>query len=521
VFKNLVWEKSFVGFRKPLMLITLAGVGACSFAPPPESAVPVERLPDRFEESEVPGGYTPQEWWASFQDPVLDRLVDSALVANLDLAQAMARVEEARALLRISTADLLPGVNGSAGASRQDNPVNAGFGAIIGAILGGGSSGDSTTAGEPPAGDEASSGPTRSVINSYDASLGLAYELDFWGRARNDRKAAIAELQASASDFQVVQIGVLSETISAYFELLDLETRARLTEEVVDVLREREDLSLTRYDRGLINSFELYSVRQDRQSAQASLPQLRALVGEARRRLALVSGRYPSELEGLLRGGEPEDSPPVLFGPIPTGIPADLLWQRPDVRASGARLEASRLRVGARKAELLPSITLTGSLGLQSSTSDGLFDLSQWFSNLTAGLTQPLFQGGRLRANLDAARARYAQQLASHGQTVLTAVGEVETALLRHREETERYRTLLDQLAEAESSVSLQEARYSSGVGAYTDYLDALRVLLNTQSTLSSSARDVALARLAIHRALGGAWWPLSEPTLASSSNDT
>jgi outer membrane protein TolC len=188
------------------------------------------------------------------------------------------------------------------------------------------------------------------------------------------------------------------------------------------------------------------------------------------------------------------------------GIPADLLWQRPDVRASGARLEASRLRVGARKAELLPSIDLSGTLGLQSSTADGLFDLSQWFSNLTAGLTQPLFQGGRLRANVDAARARHAQQLASHGRIVLTAVGEVETALVRHREELGRYQTLTRQLAEAEASVSLQEERFQAGIGAYTDYLDALRVLLTLQSTLSASAKEVALARLGVHRALGGGW---------------
>jgi outer membrane protein TolC len=176
--------------------------------------------------------------------------------------------------------------------------------------------------------------------------------------------------------------------------------------------------------------------------------------------------------------------------------------------------------VGARKAELLPSITLTGTLGLQSSSADGLFDLSQWFSTLTAGLAQPLFQGGRLRANLAAAEARYAQQLATHRQIVLTAVGEVEAALLRHREELERYQTLSDQLAEAQASVDLQEERYRSGIGAYTDYLDALRVLLTTQSSLSASARDVALARLTLHRALGGAWAELPGEAVTSTSNE-
>jgi NodT family efflux transporter outer membrane factor (OMF) lipoprotein len=468
---------------------------------------PVETIPEAFSEAVVQGEYQPYEWWTSFEDPILDRLVDTVLVANLDLAVAVARVEESRALLGISTADLFPSITGSANASRQDNPLNAGFGAIIGAILGGGIPGDSAGGGDPSqdGGDEADA-PSRSKVNSFDASLGLSYELDFWGRARNDRQASLADLQASASDYQVAQLGVLAEVITAYFDLVDLQNRIGLTGEIVDVLGERESLSEVRYNRGLVGSFELYAFRQDRQSAQSSLPQLRSQLADARRRLALVSGRHLPELDGILSG---ESTHLVFVNPIPAGLPADLLWQRPDVRASASRLEAARLRVGARKAEMLPRITLSGTLGLQSATSEGLFDLSQWFSNLAAGLTQPLFQGGRLRANLDAAQARYAQQVASHGQIVLTAVGEAETALLRYREELSRYQILSDQLNQAESSVSLQAERYRSGVGAYTDYLDALRILLTTQTTLSGSARDVALSRLGVHRALGGGWTEL------------
>ena len=489
--------------RAATVLLAL-GASGCSFAPPAEPVAPVEALPEAFSQVEAQGDYEPYAWWTSFQDPILDGLVDSVLVANLDLAVAVARVEEARALLGISTADLFPSITGSAGASRQDNPINAGFGAIIGAILGGGVPGDSTGGGPPPEdGDGESDAPTRSKVNSFDASLGLSYEIDFWGRARNDRGASMAELEASASDYQVVQLGVLAEAITTYFDLVDLRSRIDLTEEIVDVLGERESLSEVRYNRGLVSSFELYAVRQDRQAAQSSLPQLRSQLGDARRRMALVSGRHLPELDGILDG---DPNPVSIMDPIPAGLPADLLWQRPDVRASGSRLEAARLRVGARKAEMLPRITISGTLGLQSATSEGLFDLSQWFSNLAAGLTQPLFQGGRLRANLDAAEARYAQALAVYGQTVLTAVGEADTALLRYREELTRYQVLSEQLDQAESSVSLQAQRYRSGVGAYTDYLDALRILLTTQATLSGSARDVALSRLGVHRALGGGW---------------
>jgi outer membrane protein TolC len=208
----------------------------------------------------------------------------------------------------------------------------------------------------------------------------------------------------------------------------------------------------------------------------------------------------------------------VVSDPVPAGLPADLLWQRPDVRAAGERLEAARLRVGARKAERLPSISLTGSLGLQSSSADGLFDISQWFSNLAAGLTAPLFLGGRLNANLDAAEARYAQQVAIYGRSVLTAVGEVESALLSYREERARYELLQAQLDQAEASVALQAERYRSGVAEYTDFLDALRIRLNVATTLTGSARDVALARLAVHRALGGGWVVSPEEQVAQEA---
>jgi len=488
---------------------------ACSFAPEPQSAGPAAEVPEAFASQAVHGPYQPQAWWTRFDDPLLNDLVDSALVANLDLAQAAGRVEEVRALAGISTADLFPRLTGTAGASRQNNPGNAGFGAIIGAILGGGAAGDSTEAG----GEDPES-PRRSTINSFDAGLGLAYELDIWGRVRNDRRASLSDLTASAFDFQVVQLGVVGETITAYFDLADLLERVRRTEEVVGVLAEREELSVARYDRGLITSFELYTVRQERQAAEASIPLLRSQIGEARRRLALVTGRH---LDGLDSIFQDRATPPwglVPLDPIPPGIPADLLIQRPDVRASAQRMEAARLRVGARRAELLPAIDLSATLGLQSSSASGLFDLSQWFSNLASSLTVPLFQGGRLRSNLDAAQARYAQQVASHGQTVLTAVGEVEAALLRHEQEVERFETLSAQLAEARSSVTLQAERYQAGIGAYTDYLDALRVRLATESTLSSAARDVALARLRVHRALGGSWAPVPHRISRMSSTD-
>jgi NodT family efflux transporter outer membrane factor (OMF) lipoprotein len=473
--------------------LILLSAGGCSFAPEPEVPQTVQRVPEAYEESTPPrdSAWSSVHWWRAYDDPTLDRLVDTVLAANLDLVEAVGRVEESRALAGVALADLLPSLSGSADANYSSTPANAGFGQIIG----GGEEGDST----------ASFRPDRFETTDYSAALTLSYELDLWGRARNDRGAALAEALASESDAQAVQLGVLAEAITAYFEVAELRRRIALTDEAVGVLQERADLTQVRYDRGLVTSFELYQIREQLRNAQAGLPQLRALLTEAETRLAVVSGRYPGELAALLQ--EPA-LPEGDLPPVPGSLPADLLWQRPDVRAAGRRLEAARLRVGARRAELLPGLSLTGTLGLQAADPENLLDLSQWFTNLTAGLTAPLFQGGRLRANVRAQEARYVQQTAAYGRTVLTAVAEVESALARHRQEAERFAFLRDQLQEAQASVDLQASRYEAGVTGYADYLDALRNRLVVEGTLAQAARDYALSRLGLHRALGGTWVP-------------
>ncbi len=438
-----------------------------------------------------------ERWWSDFDDPVLDSLLTIALSENLDIAEAVGRVQEARARVGIATAGLLPALNGSGNASRNEQPANAG---IVGGLFGGGN--DSI-----PADSTAQPRPDRFAFTDYTASLTLSYELDLWGRIRRDRAAALADLVASEDDFRGVRIGVIAETIRAYHELVDLARRAELTGEILDVLEERAALAETRYGQGLVSSFELYQIRGELRATATSLPQLTAQLADARRRLDLLTGGFPGELDALLESAAPADEALDVDAP-PAGIPADVLVQRPDVRAAARRLEAARLRVGARRADLLPSITLSGTVGLQASEPQNLFRLDQWFNNLAAGLTAPLFQGGRLRANLGVAEAQYAQQVAAYSRAVLTAVGEVESTLRQFDDQRDRFGTLAGQLDEAEASLDVQTDRYAAGVGGYTDYLDALRNALNVRASVATARRDLALARLAVHRALGGTWVP-------------
>ena len=470
-------------------LSSLLLLAACSLAPAPSVPEPVAELPDSFEGSEESGAYEAREWWTTFQDPALNTVIDSVLAANFDLAEAVARVQQARAQAGIARASLLPSIQASANVSDTDNPSNAGFGQQFREI-----------AGDRLPGFEF---PERLGIETWSLGVDFAYELDFWGRAHNDSRAAGQEYLASESDYHAARIGVLSETITTYLEIADLRRRTALAQETVDVLLEREELAETRYDRGLVTSFELYQVRQELRNTQAALPQIESQLVNAEGRLAVLLGGFREKLDAIL----PDSLVPLPSSdPVSAGVPADLLVQRPDVRSAGLRLDAARFTIGARRAELLPSLSFSGTIGVQAADTDGLFNVDQWFRNLLGNLTAPIFQGGRIRSNIAVAHARFGQAAAAYGRTVVTAVHEVEAALAALGNEGRRHDFLTSQREEALASVELQSRRYAAGVGGYIDYLDAVRGLLNVESTLAGARRDLALARLAVHRSLGGDW---------------
>ncbi len=463
--------------------------GCISLAPSAKLPEAVEEMPPDFGTELVESMYQPLDWWSVFADEQLNQLIDSALTANLDLVSAVARIDEVRAQLRATRGAKFPSVTATANGSRTDSPANTGAFSLFG-----GGAADSS----------GGSGVSRFNTTTYSTSLGFAYELDFWGRIRNDTRAAVNDARASESDFETVRLGVIAETISTYFEIVDIRSRIALSVETLDVLTERVGVAEDRYGRGLITSFELYQLRQDYRNTQATLPDLESQLTDAEGRLAVLLGRYPGQLNWIL---DHDLTPTLSFESIPSGLPADLLVQRPDVRSAALRFESARYRIGARKAELFPSISLTGSVGTQAANLGDLINtIDQWTLNLAAGLTAPLFQGGRLRASVDVAEAQYKQLAAAYAKTVLTAYQEAFSALDGYDEQRQRYSLFLAQLEEAQASANLQADRYRSGVAGYSDYLDALRSLHQVETALSGAGRQLALARLAVHRSLGGGW---------------
>ena len=479
------------GISATALAAAVASLGlasACSFTPAPSVPEAVVEVPSSFMGSDLAGGYEAQRWWEGFGDSTLNAVVDSVLESNFDLGAAVARVQQARARAGIARARLLPTVNGTGAASDQDTPSNTGFGQQIGDFL--------------PDGTKI---PDRFGVTTYSLGVEFAYEIDFWGRARNDAAAAGAEYLASESDYHAALIGVLSTAIATYFEIVDLRRRATLAEELVEVLGEREALAEERYERGLASALDLRHLRVDIRNAQSGLPQIRTQLVQAEGRLAALLGGYREKLLAILPASI---QPTVTADPVAAGLPATLLYQRPDVRAAGQRLDAARFAIGARRAERLPSLSLAGSIGLQSADTDGLLDIDQWFRNLVGNLTAPIFQGGRIRKNIALAEARFREAAAAYGRTVVTAVHEVEGALAALAEEGRRNSLMKSRWEEARASSDLLRARYVSGIAGYGDYLDSRRALLGVESALAVSTRDLALARLAVHRSLGGDWTP-------------
>ena len=341
-----------------MLSVALLGllVAACSLAPPAPLSETMLVHAQEVADAGALRRQEPLEWWKSFADPVLDRVMETALESSFDLAQAVARVDQARARARIAAAARFPTVQTSLGASRFDAPTNAGLGAQL----------DELGLGSEVTEAFGFTLPDRLDLSTYSLGADFAYEADFWGRHRNAALAAGAEHLASEADFQAARIGVLAQTVATYLEIVDLRCQRRLAGEMAAILDEQASLAATGYQRGLTDIRDLYGAQRSLADAQAELPRMSGRLADAEGRLWILIGGHRAELESLLPDAL---EPAAAAATKPMGIPADLLAQRPDVNAARQRLEAARFTVGARRAALLPSLSLSGSIGLQATES--------------------------------------------------------------------------------------------------------------------------------------------------------
>ncbi len=413
-------------------------------------------------------------WWQVFGDPELDQLVEEVLRNNLDIKQATARILEVRSQFVGARAERFPTANLQGQAQRQRQPQTA-FGPGF---------------------------ASNKETETYTLSLPVSFELDLWGRLARSQEAAVADLLRAQENRLIVAQTVVAETASLYLQIESLERRMQIAEQSVENYRRSLRLVKSRYERGLTSILDLRRARRALARSEAAIPLLRQDLGITQQKLAVLLGRYP-------KTHSPRSQPGQYFerlAPVPPGLPSDLLLRRPDIRAAEAALLALNARVGVAKASRFPRIALTGSFGYSSTELDRLFRPESEMWTLAAGVVQPLFDAGRLKAGQRATQARYQQGVVQYAKAVLRAFAEVEGALLTRKEQLERRERVMNFLVEARSTQEIAEHRYERGL---VDYL----AVLESQLTRFTAEEDLVLVDLAIltnrvtlHRALGGSW---------------
>lgn len=412
-------------------------------------------------------------WWQQFNDPILNSLIREARRNNLDLAVAMAHVKQAKALRRTVSADYFPQAEASGNADRSRYSRQTGFGSNIG---------------------------TR---NNFNASLDASWELDLFGRVRRSVEAADARIEAEEALLQGVQLTVVAETATAYFELRSLQAQQANIENTILLLQEIEKIAQAQFDAGIISELDLFSARGERENMEAQLPNLEADITARAFRLSVLTGKEPEYHISLI------DSASLLPEPkdrVPLGLRSEILQRRPDIRQAERLLAASTADIGVAKADLFPSFSLTGAIGSSARAFGDLFTAGTITSSVGGALGWPIFSGGKTLAEIDGAKASQRAALAGYRQQVLLALEDAENALLRYGQEWKTLNGLQKVLVSRKQAFEIARLRYEAGEDSFLNTLNAQRNLNATQNDLILSQTRLLTDLTTLYKALGGEW---------------
>ncbi|MBD3867941.1 MAG: efflux transporter outer membrane subunit [Acidobacteria bacterium] len=453
----------------------------CTVSPPLTRDGLLVTAPDRYN-LPSPGPEAGPEWWTAFESPGMNQAIEAALEHNRDLVAAAARVEQAAAAARIAGANLKPSVSaGLSGSRRKQNFIGFPIPGADGDIL-------------------------SSTSTNLGVSLDISWEVDLWGRMKAGARAAVSELKAAEADLAGARLSIAGQTAKAWLALAEAVQQVDLAKQTVASFRESESIVRHRYENGLAPSLDLRLQKTNLANAEAFLANRRIGLELSARQLEVLMGRYP--------GGETEDGASLPEPPqtIPGGLPADLVSRRPDLVAAEFRLNAAGYRFDSARRSLYPRLVLTGSGGSSSQEFKDLLDgdFSVW--SLAAGLTQPLFQGGRLRAGVDQARSASDEILARYAGAVLGAYLEVETALASEQHLAARQAALAEASRQSTAARLLAEDRYRSGLTPFITVLESQRQSVQSESDLITARQQLLNNRIDLVLALGGGYRQEIEP---------
>jgi NodT family efflux transporter outer membrane factor (OMF) lipoprotein len=413
------------------------------------------------------------EWWKSFRDPELSGLIVRAAESNLDLRLAEARVREARGLRGVAAGALLPEASASAGYSRNRTSENVPL---------------------PGAGQQS---------NLYQAGFDAAWEIDVFGGIRRTVEAADAGVDAAVEARRNVSVTLLAEVGRNYIEIRGLQAQIAIAFQNLEAQKKTLELTQARFQAGRAAELDVVRARAQVSTTASLIPVLESRRIQATHRLSVLLGGEPGSLRLELAAAAAIPAPPPE---VPVGLPSDLLRRRPDIRRAERELAAATARVGAATAELYPKFSLTGFFALQSVSAA---DFAKWGSrawSVGPTIQWSLFQGGRLRAQIEVENARQEQAALGYERSILIALQEVEDALTAYAKEQAHRAELANSVEANVRAVDLANQRYAQGLADFLSVLDAQRSLYVTQDALVQSDRQISENLVALYKALGGGW---------------
>ena len=451
----------------------------------PDYQRPEVTMPEAYFGDATEGpGLAELQWWDLFHDPQLQELVRVALEENRDLRVAIARVDEARARLGEVRSGLFPQVNGVARGARG-NTVDQFI-------------------------------PGIGVQDNFFLGVTASYEIDLWGKFRRSTEAARGDLLAIEENQRTVVITLIADVASAYLLLRDLDARVEISVDTVQARNKSTALIQARFDKGTVALIDVNQAQIQEADAAAQLAQLRRQARETENLLNVLIGRNPRP---IIRGRAIDKE--LIVPDVPAGLPSTLLERRPDIRAAEASLAAQTARIGVAKSLRIPSVTLTGDLGLASNDLSDLLESKGKIWGVGIDILGPIFDAGKRKSFVEIEKARTEQALNAYEQSILQALQEVEDALAGIRWYREELAAREFQLDAAQSASNLSWARYNGGVTSYLEVLDSDRSLFDAQLAASEIRRRELVSIVSLYRALGGGWMPPAAANPATANQPT
>ena len=459
-------------------LCTAALLAACAVGPRYER--PPLDLPSNWRSGPTAAAQESNvAWWDGFRDPALSKLVADTIAGSLDLKQAVARVDEARAQYGIARSALFPQFNADASGERQRASRTTFSGRQI--------------------------LPGQQNYSSYDLDVSASYEIDLWGGLRSATAAARAQLLAGEQARRTVVLTLVANAADAYIELLALDDQLAIAQRTLESRREVLRLQKARFEGGIAPESDMRQAESQFQIAAVTVPSLRRQIAQQENLINLLAGRKPGPIE---RDSKFEA---LAFPPVPAGLPSDLLERRPDVQQAEQNLIAANADIGIARAAFFPRIDLTSLLGLQSEQLSQLLKGPSFTWNAGAGLTQSLFSGGALTSQLHLTQARARELAAAYQEAVLSALHDVENALVART-------TLQQEVAEQEKNVAaltrllvLAQRRYKEGAAIFLEVATAEQSLFDAQISLDTLRGELFQSYADLYRAFGGGWVDTAE----------